>query len=100
MRPNAARLWRPASPILRCWCSACRTTRWPYGLGDSGFAVEDVAPRFQLPVTVLLGDQDIDTTQDNPAPGQGVYYLVKYPSPCGSWQTHFDEEPGRDASLP
>lgn len=36
----------------------------------------------------------------DPALSQGFYYLVKLPSPCGSWQTALGAEPGRDLVLP
>ena len=42
----------------------------------------------------------LDMSQDSPSPGNGVYYLVKYPAPCGSWQTLNGAEPDRDAALP
>jgi hypothetical protein len=36
----------------------------------------------------------------DPAPNEGSYYLVKLPTPCGSWQTTLGAEPQRDATLP
>jgi hypothetical protein len=41
----------------------------------------------------------LDISADAPAPGDGLYYLVK-PENCGSWQTAPGAEPARDAALP
>ncbi len=35
-----------------------------------------------------------------PSVGSGTYYLIKLISPCGSWQSSPDAEPGRDSALP
>ncbi len=48
-----------------------------------------------LPAAVTL-----DISGDSPGAGSGVYYLVKLPTPCGTWQTKLGAEPGRDALLP
>ena len=63
---------RPDAPVERAvaanagWYTLpSDTARWPYGLGDSGFDVADLAVRFQLPVTILLGDADTVTTSGN-----------------------------------
>ena len=63
---------RPDAPVERAvaanagWYTLpSDTARWPYGLGDSGFDVADLAVRFELPVTILLGDADTVTTSGN-----------------------------------
>lgn len=63
---------RPDAPVERAvaanagWYTLpSDTERWPYGLGDSGFEVSDLSVRFQLPVTILLGDADTVTTGGN-----------------------------------
>jgi titin len=48
---------------------------------------------------VLRGADSLDISGDGPAPGEGLYYLVK-PLGCGSWQTAAGAEPGRDGGLP
>jgi len=42
----------------------------------------------------------LDVSHDNPQPGSGLYYLVKYPSPCGTWQTRPGDQAARDQLLP
>jgi hypothetical protein len=42
----------------------------------------------------------VDISLDNPAPGAGLYYVVRDDGACDSWQTTLGSEPGRDASLP
>lgn len=63
---------RPDAPVERAvaanagWYTLpSDTARWPYGLGHSGFGVSELAARFQLPVTILLGDADTVTTAGN-----------------------------------
>jgi len=46
---------------------------------------------------VLLAATTLDISADNPATGDGLYYLVR-PEGCGSWQT-VGAEPDRDATL-
>ena len=46
-----------------------------------------------------LGETTLDISEDNPAVGSGLYYLVK-PLGCGSWQTTPGSQPGRDGALP
>ena len=40
-------------------------TGYPYGLGDSAVSLEMLKAAFRLPVTVLLGEQDIDPEHPN-----------------------------------
>jgi len=47
----------------------------------------------------LWNAMSLDISADEPAPGSGVYYLVREQG-CGSWQTVPGAEPGRDAELP
>ena len=47
----------------------------------------------------LRGAVSLDTSADEPSPGNGVYYLVREQG-CGSWQTSLGAQPGRDADLP
>ncbi len=46
-----------------------------------------------------MGATTLDISADNPAPGNGLYYVVK-PLGCGGWETSAGAEPGRDGSLP
>ncbi|MGH9785471.1 MAG: LamG domain-containing protein [Terriglobia bacterium] len=42
----------------------------------------------------------LDISLDNPAPGKGLFYIVKpVGPPCGSWQTSPGAEPNRDALI-
>ena len=42
----------------------------------------------------------LDASNDQPAPGEGVFYLVKLSGPpCGSWQTAPGAEPSRDVLI-
>ena len=42
----------------------------------------------------------LDISGDNPAPGNGVYYLVTHAEPaCASWQTSPGAEPARDTEI-
>ena len=41
----------------------------------------------------------LDVSLDNPAPGNGLYYLARLLG-CGSWQTVLGDEPERDLTLP
>jgi CSLREA domain-containing protein len=41
----------------------------------------------------------LDISMDEPAPGTGIYYLVR-PLGCGSWQTEIGAEPERDDDMP
>jgi hypothetical protein len=50
--------------------------------------------------SIQPGLGSLDTTQDQPLPGGGFWYLVRYPTPCGSWETLLGEQPGRSAALP
>ncbi|MCP3981020.1 MAG: exo-alpha-sialidase [bacterium] len=47
----------------------------------------------------LAGASGLDLSADNPAVGQGLYYIVRA-AVCGSWQTLFGDQPERDADLP
>ena len=47
----------------------------------------------------LVAATMLDISLDDPAPGTGLYFVLK-PSGCGSWQTEPGAEPDRDASLP
>lgn len=42
----------------------------------------------------------LDIGSDDPAIGEGMYYLVQYPAPCGTWQSAPGAEPRRDEVLP
>jgi hypothetical protein len=46
-----------------------------------------------------LNATSMDTSLDDPAPGNGLFYLLR-PLGCGSWQTTPGAEPARDAALP
>jgi hypothetical protein len=46
-----------------------------------------------------LGETTLDISNDIPAAGSGLYYLVK-PLGCGSWQTTAGAQPDRDVELP
>jgi len=48
----------------------------------------------------LVGATLLDVSSDAPAPGGGLYYLVRYAAGCGSWQTTSGAEPSRDVALP
>jgi hypothetical protein len=41
------------------------TLNFPHGLRNSGITEQDVRSAFAKPTVVLLGDQDIDSTQSN-----------------------------------
>lgn len=63
---------RPEAPVERAvlanagwYTMPVDSIRWPYGLGGAPVDAAGMAGRFALPVTVLLGDQDIDTTQSS-----------------------------------
>ena len=62
--------------------------------GVSGYPIDSTG---SIPAAL-----SIDTSADAPAPGSGLYYLVKLGGDCsaGSWQTSLDSEPGRDVALP
>ena len=47
----------------------------------------------------MFNVSSLDMSQDLPASGGGLYYLVQ-PLGCGSWQTEPGAEPARDAELP
>lgn len=50
--------------------------------------------------SALVDASSLDISQDRPAPGTGLYYLVKSSGPpCGSWQSDLDREPDRDAEI-
>jgi len=49
---------------------------------------------------LLTGIVSIDISGDSPTLGEGLYYMVRYPETCGSWQTALDNEPERDTMLP
>jgi hypothetical protein len=48
----------------------------------------------------LTGVTSFDISADNPGADSGLYYLVRPPGACGSWQTVAGEEPQRDIALP
>ena len=63
---------RPTAPIERVvaanagWYTLpTDSIRWPYGLGDAGIDPSSLAGRYELDVTVLLGDQDTDPNASN-----------------------------------
>jgi hypothetical protein len=59
----------------------------------------DVAT-YTIYTTYLLSNATaINLAFDQPLPGNGVYYLVRYAA-CASWQTTIGAEPMRDVQLP
>jgi hypothetical protein len=48
---------------------------------------------------LLFAASSLDTSGDNPGPGDGIYYLVRLQT-CGSWQSSLGAESGRDLALP
>ena len=41
------------------------TLEFPYGLKNSGITEQDITAALSTPTVILLGDQDIDSTQSN-----------------------------------
>lgn len=37
----------------------------------------------------------LSIAQDQVPPQAGLFYLIRYPAPCGSWETELGEQPGR-----
>ena len=65
-------------------------------LADGGaFTILDSGPVVPTPP-----GPGLDISADLPSPGTGFYYLLKYETPCGSWQTSSGAEPDRDTLLP
>ncbi|MCP3982254.1 MAG: hypothetical protein GY716_23360 [bacterium] len=60
--------------------------------GLSGYATDDLG--------LLASAGELDISSDTPAPGLGMYYLVREQA-CGSWQTTLTPpgEPARDVNL-
>ena len=72
------------------------------GAADIRFVRGDLADVEMYATTgdgTLLGATSLDISLDAPAPGAGLYYVVRRLG-CGSWQTLPDAEPDRDAALP
>ncbi|MFQ5768707.1 MAG: hypothetical protein ACE5ID_12105, partial [Acidobacteriota bacterium] len=67
------------------------------------YVMGDLTAIQTYPVTregTLPGATSLDISGDVPAPGARFYYLIKYVSPCGSWQTYLGGEADRDTALP
>lgn len=65
-------MFRPNAPIERAvaanagwYTMPLDTLEFPYGLRNSGISEEDVRSAFSKSTVILLGDQDIDSTQSN-----------------------------------
>ena len=62
--------------------------------------LSQVASYSSLVRGALPGTTFLDISNDNPAPGTGLFYLVKRSSPpCGSWQTSAGTETDRDLQI-
>jgi len=72
-------------------------TDWPYGLRNSVVKSADLAAALQLPVTILLGEQDIDPQDENL--NQSAEALLQGPDRIARGQSFYDSAADASARL-